>query len=62
MKEVERVLGALEEFKDNTVKRLDSIESKLDGLQGFRWRIVGAGMLASFVISIVVTLFAAKIH
>lgn len=68
MKEVDRVLGALGEFKDNTNKRLDKfderfnmVDAKLDALQGFRWRLVGAGMLASLVISVAVTILAAKI-
>ena len=69
MKDVERVLGRLEEFKDMSMKHFDRIESRIDeieqrieDLQGFRWRFVGAMMVISFLVSGLIQIVAATMQ
>lgn len=54
MRDVERVLGALEEFKDTTKARLESIERKVESIQHLKWKIVGGTTVVSFLLSIVI--------
>lgn len=61
MKDVERVLGKLEEFKDHTMDRLDRIEYKIEHLQGFRWKLIGGMMVMSFLVSGLFQIVAAKL-
>lgn len=36
-----RIIGALQEFKETTEARLDKIDTHLEGLIGFKLKIVG---------------------
>lgn len=56
MDDTDRILGRLEEHKDQTNSRLDRIEAGIGELQAFRWRLLGASGLISVVIG---TLFNA---
>lgn len=51
MKDVERVLGALEEFKETTKDRLEKIEHKVDSIVHLKWKIAGGATVASFVLT-----------
>ena len=46
-----RIIGALEEHKKHTDYRLDRIETKIDGLQGFRWKLLGVSTVISFLVA-----------
>lgn len=46
--------STLEYFMDRTEKDLDEIKSKLDELWSFKWRLVGAAMASSFIMSIAI--------
>ena len=51
---VSRILGRLEEFQNQSEKRFDNIEKKVDRLNEFKWRMTGGavvlGILVSFII------------
>lgn len=51
MKDVERMLGALEEFKRMTEKRLDNIEVKVDSITHLKWKIVGGATVISLILA-----------
>lgn len=54
MESAERVIGALQEFKSHAERRFDSIESKVDALQQFKWRVAGGmAVLSTIIIGIV---------
>lgn len=57
MKDVDRVLGALEEFKETTKARLETIEYKLDSITYLKWKIVGGATTISFLISTIIDFF-----
>lgn len=57
MKDVERVLGALEEFKHTTEKRLEKIEFKVDSITHLKWKIVGGATALSFIVSTAIDIF-----
>lgn len=42
MNDTERVIGALQEFKDDSKKRFDKLESQVESLLAFKWRVAGA--------------------
>lgn len=50
----DRVLGRLEEFKQSSEKRFDTIEKKIDHLNEFRWKIAGIMLALSVVLSVAV--------
>ena len=54
----ERILGALVEFKETTMRRLNTIETKVDSLSSFRWKAVGALGIV-FVLGEMVNLYRA---
>lgn len=58
MKDVERVLGALEEFKETTKTRLDSIERKVESIQYLRFKIIGGATVLSVLASAVLNFFS----
>jgi len=41
MNDREILLGELKQFKEDTVKRLDKIDEKLDSLSSFKWKLTG---------------------
>lgn len=52
MESVDRIIGALQEHKESTNCRLDRIEGKIDSLQNFKWKAVGALTVVTFVITV----------
>ena len=48
----ERILGRLEEFQKSAERRFDAIESKVDALNQWRWRLAGGLTLVSVLISL----------
>lgn len=65
MKDVERVIGALQEFKSTTERRLDSMEVKtdkrfdsldvkVDSVIHLKWKILGGATVISSLLSLVV--------
>lgn len=50
--DTDRILGRLEEHKEQTNVRLDRIETLLSDLQAFRWRLLGAASFISAIISL----------
>ena len=58
--DTQKILGALGEFKEHTITRLDKIEHKLDGLHGFKWQVTGGVLVASFIISLAVSIYVTK--
>lgn len=50
----QHLLGRLEEFKQNTERRLDGIESKLDSLIKFKWQILGISAFITVVVSLTI--------
>ena len=58
---VSRILGRLEEFQNQSEKRFDNIEKKVDRLNEFKWRMTGGavvlGILVSFIIRAVEEVF-----
>lgn len=66
MKDTDRILGSLQEFRDNTKaqhvsfdRRLNTIDEKIDGLYSFKWKVAGGVAATSFIISLVVSLYVA---
>lgn len=57
MKDTDRILGRLEEFKDQTTQRLETIEKKIDVLHEFKWRIAGGLTVFTVILSVVIKLF-----
>lgn len=55
MKETERVIGGLEAQQLATNTRLDRIEGKLDTLLSDYWMRLGAGLVISGIVSLIVT-------
>lgn len=47
----DRILGVLQEFRSSTIKRLDSIENKIEDLSGFKWKIIGGSAVISFIVT-----------
>jgi hypothetical protein len=53
MKDVDRILGRLEEFKEQTTQRLEVIEKKIDTLHEFKWRLAGGLTVLSIMLSVI---------
>lgn len=58
MKDVERIIGELEGFKEETLRRFDRLDSKqdrtdekLESLQKFKWRIAGGAAVLSAILT-----------
>jgi hypothetical protein len=49
--DTERILGRLEEHSEHTSKRLDRIEHKIDLLQAFKWKVLGASSAISMAVT-----------
>lgn len=60
MDESDRILGRLEEFKENALRRLDGIESKISELQKFKWRLAGGAAVLGVIVSLTIEI-AAKV-
>lgn len=54
MDSVDKLLGKLDAHRDETNRRLDRIEIKIDSLQGFRGKLLGGMIVISFIVSILV--------
>lgn len=61
MKDVERVLGKLEEFRESTKVRLDRIEHKVESIQNLRWKIMGGASVVSFFLTMLINYFIGKV-
>lgn len=66
MKDTERILGSLQEFRENTKMqhtnfehRLNIIDEKIDGLYSFKWKVAGGVAVTSFIISLAVSFYVA---
>jgi len=46
-----RLLGRLEEHAKITNERLKSIEDKIESQQIFKWKLLGASVAVSFIVS-----------
>ena len=57
MKDADRILGRLEEFKEHTTRRLDSIDLKIDRLNEWKWRIAGGTAVISVIVTLVLNFF-----
>lgn len=53
---IERALGRLEEHAVMTKSRLEQIESKIDSLQSFKWKVIGISTVLSFLFTLAVDL------
>ena len=53
--DIHALLGELREFKRASLTRLEKIDQKLDQLQSFRMKLLGAAGFISFMISIMAT-------
>lgn len=62
MSTAERILGKLEEFKDAAEKRLTNIEDKIDELQAFRWRMLGAASMFGAIGGVLIQIFIGGPH
>lgn len=51
MNDVERLLGRLEEFKEQTLRELQEIKDDIRALQKFKWRVVGGAAVLSFILT-----------
>lgn len=51
MLDIERTIGRLEEQGRWTAKRIESIESKVDQLLAFKWRIYGATAVIALLVT-----------
>lgn len=49
--DTDRILGRLEEHKEQANRRLDTIELKIDDLQAFKWRWAGGFAAILFVMN-----------
>lgn len=52
MRELERLIGHFNEFKDHNDRRLDKIERKIDDIYSLRWRIAGGITMLSLIGSV----------
>lgn len=48
---VDRVLGRLQEFKDQTLRELAEIRKDVKALQKFKWRVAGGVAVLSFILT-----------
>lgn len=48
---VDRVLGRLQEFKEQTLKELTEIKKDVKALQKFKWRVAGGAAVLSFLLT-----------
>ena len=60
MSDIDRVLGALVEFKDSTRERFDKLEDKVDGIQHLGWKIISGVTVISTVLTSLVQYFLNK--
>lgn len=56
-KETDRILGKLEEHARSSELRFDRLEHKVDKLMGFKFKILGASAVVSFIIATLVEFF-----
>lgn len=52
--DIDRVIGKLEEQGRHTEVRLNRIESKVDSLLQFKWRILGFAACAAFLATLAI--------
>jgi hypothetical protein len=60
MDALERIIGKLEAHHEHSERRFNSLESKVDGLQQFKWRVAGGAAALALVISCLVELIHMK--
>jgi hypothetical protein len=53
VKDADRILGRLEEFKEHTTRRLDTIDLKIDRLNEWKWRIAGGTAVISAIVTLI---------
>ena len=55
--DIDRLLGRLEEQGKHFEARLNRVESKIDSLLVFKWRLLGFAACAAFIATLVVEMF-----
>lgn len=56
MKDTDRILGALLEFKAAATERFDRLEHKVESIQGFKWKLWGGMAVIGFITSGILSL------
>lgn len=58
---IQEILSQLENARESVInridKRLDKLEDKIDELQSFKWKLLGASGVVAFLITMVIESF-----
>lgn len=52
--DINLLLGELKQFKEESLKKFDRIEEKIDRLNEFKWRVAGGAAVLSFLLTALV--------